>query len=207
MPAGRADDFPTEMVDAGQEGLMVTQRSMPTGRADDLPTGRSMPARRADELPTGRSMSAGRADVMSTSVVDADNKVDEWRIPKCPEKPERQQSELQKEPEIRKNTGTRQSRRLTRPKNTETPEGAGTSETPEVRLKRKIPRNLDIRKKESRRPMRDRRPEQISAARGPRRKAGSWKKLRRVQSRRGAGNHSRRAEDPDEPQVELEGEC
>jgi hypothetical protein len=81
-----------------------------------------MPAERADELPTGRSMPAGRADVMPTSVVDADqcgrcrpvwsmptNKVDEWRIPKCPEKPEHQQSELQKEPEIRKNIGTKNS--------------------------------------------------------------------------------------------------
>jgi hypothetical protein len=66
---------------------------------------------------------------------------------------------------------------LTCPENTETPERAGTSETPEVRLKRKIPGNLDIRKKESLRPMRDRRPEQIVAKRGPRRKARSQKKL------------------------------
>jgi hypothetical protein len=77
-------------------------------------------------------MPAGRADVKPTSVVDADRKVDEWRIPKCPEKLERQHSEFQKEPEIRKNTGTRHSRRLTRPENTETPEGAGTSETQKV---------------------------------------------------------------------------
>jgi hypothetical protein len=49
-------------------------------------------------------MPVGRADVMPTSVVDADRKVDEWRIPKCPEKPESQQSELEKEPEILKNT-------------------------------------------------------------------------------------------------------
>jgi hypothetical protein len=37
--------------------------------------------------------------------------VDEWRIPKCPEKPERQQSELQ-EPEIWKNIETRNSQRV-----------------------------------------------------------------------------------------------
>jgi hypothetical protein len=52
---------------------------------------------------------------------------------------------------------------VTCPENTETLERAGTSETLEVRLKRKIPGNLDIRKRESRRPMRDRRLEQISA--------------------------------------------
>jgi hypothetical protein len=40
------------------------------------------------------------------------NKIDEWRILKCPEKPERQQSELQKESEIRKNTGTKNSQRV-----------------------------------------------------------------------------------------------
>jgi hypothetical protein len=45
-------------------------------------------------------------------VVDADRKVDEWRIPKYLEKPERQQSKLQKEPEIRKNTGMRNSQRV-----------------------------------------------------------------------------------------------
>jgi hypothetical protein len=39
-------------------------------------------------------MPAERADVMPTSVVDADRKVDEWRILKCPETPERQQLEL-----------------------------------------------------------------------------------------------------------------
>jgi hypothetical protein len=114
MPAGRADDFLTERVNAGRQAD-VDQRSMPAGRADDLPTGRSMPAGRADELPTERLMLAGRADVMPVSVVDANRKVDEWRILKCPEKPECKQSELQKEPKIRKNIGTRQSRRLTRP--------------------------------------------------------------------------------------------
>jgi hypothetical protein len=42
-----------------------------------------MLAGRANELPTGKSMPVRRADVMSTSVVDVDRKVDEWRIPKC----------------------------------------------------------------------------------------------------------------------------
>jgi hypothetical protein len=39
-------------------------------------------------------------------VVDAGQKVDEWRIPKCPEG---QQSELHEEPEIRRSAGTRNS--------------------------------------------------------------------------------------------------
>jgi hypothetical protein len=59
-------------------------------------------------------------------------------------------------------------------------------------------RKLDIRKTEnpeSRRPIRDRSREPEVT-------------LRRMQSRRGVGRtKSRRAEDPDEPQVELEGEC
>jgi hypothetical protein len=70
MPAGRADDFPTKRVDAGQEAD-ANSGSMPAGRADDLLTGRSMPAGRADDLPTGRSMPVRRADELPTGKVDA----------------------------------------------------------------------------------------------------------------------------------------
>jgi hypothetical protein len=50
-------------------------------------------------------------------------------------------------------------------RNTEEPELPTQAETPEVRLERKISGNLDIRKKESRRPMRNRRPDRMSGER------------------------------------------
>jgi hypothetical protein len=79
------------------------------------------------------------------------------------------------EARISENTGTKNSRRTDssgKHRNTEAPSGKRRnieepelptcSETPEVRLKRKISGNLDIRKKESRRPMQNRRPELLS---------------------------------------------
>jgi hypothetical protein len=101
---------------------------MPAGRADELPTGRSMPVRRADEwfrpegsMPIRRLVDAdwkGRCDAdqgwsMLTKVgrcPPARSKP--RRIPTRPEQPECEQSELQKEPEFRKNTGTKNSQRV-----------------------------------------------------------------------------------------------
>jgi hypothetical protein len=74
--------------------------------------------------------------------------------------------ELRKDPEFRKNTGTKNSRRTdSSGKHRNIRKSRKTSETPEVRLKRKISGNLDIRKKESRRLIRSRRLKQISAKR------------------------------------------
>jgi hypothetical protein len=87
------------------------------------------------------------------------------------------QSELRKKLEFWKSLERRTVGGSTCPENTETPkprpesakrrnteelELPTRSETPEVRLERKTSGNLDIRKKESRRPMRNRRPERIS---------------------------------------------
>jgi hypothetical protein len=60
--------------------LVLTERSMPTGRAvraDGYPTERSMPAGRADDVPTGRSMLAGRADEFPTEGVDVGRQADD----------------------------------------------------------------------------------------------------------------------------------
>jgi hypothetical protein len=181
-------------------------------------------------MPTGR-----RVDAMPNRVVDADQKAgrcDADQNGRCygefrhvRKSRNVKQSEPRKEPEFRKSpkrkvggptrpesTGTPNSRYTDSfektPEDTKTPkepELPTRTETPEVRLKRKISGNLDIQKKESRRPIRNRRPDWWVNLR---RKAGSREKLWQMQIRRGARrNRSRRAEEPEEPQVELEGEC
>jgi hypothetical protein len=138
----------------------------------------------------------------------------------------RKKPAFQKTPELRavggpthpENTGTPNSRntdssgkhRSLNPsgkcRNTEEPELPTRAETSEVRLKRKTSENLDIRK-ESWRPIRNQ--NRIGClVNEPEMENRNQKKVRQTQIRRGAKrNRTRRAEEPEEPQVELEGEC
>jgi hypothetical protein len=185
VPTGRVDAMPTKGGRCRPKGSMPTKRvdadqkvdrcgsdqkgrcdadgrvnadqgwSMPTGRVDAMPIkgGRCRP-RLVDADQQGRSHGEFRHDRKSLNV---------------------KQSELRKKPEFRKTLERRTVRGPTHPENTETPkprpeDAENTqepklptrSETPEVGLERKIFGNLDIRKKESQRPMRNRRPEWMS---------------------------------------------
>jgi hypothetical protein len=196
------------------ERPMLTRRSMPAGRADEIPTGRSMPAGRADEiptgraddLPTGRSMPAGRADGMPTSKVDATETSDTTG-----------------------KAGTSNSRNSGRSRDFGKHRN---EEQSEVRLVRKTPKHRSSIRKTPKhrnfRPVRKHRKFDLSgrypgtSTSGGRRVGGRCEigdrnecsrreagtKLRRTQVRREAWrDRSRRAEVPEEPQVELEGEC
>jgi hypothetical protein len=80
----------------------------------------------------------------------------------CLEKPGRQSRNFEEKPEFRKTPERRIVGGPGKYRNTEELELPTRAETSEVPLEWKIPRNLDIRKKESRRPMQNRRPDRMS---------------------------------------------
>jgi hypothetical protein len=149
VDAGRKADA-NQRIDADQKAGRCRPEgwSMPTGRVDAMPT------RRVDAHQQGRCYGEFRYVRKSRNV---------------------KQSELRKKPGFRKTPERRTVGGLTHPENTETPkprpehaenteepELPTRSETPKVGLERQISGNLDVRKKESRRPMRNRRPERMS---------------------------------------------
>jgi hypothetical protein len=184
---GRVDVMPTERVDVVPTGRVNV---VPTGRVDVMPTEGSMPTKCGRCRPEGSMQ--GRPRVVDADWKGRCEVEQEWstptkvgrcrparsklqRIPTRSEKPERQTVGTSEEAGISESTGTKNNRRSDssgkhrnteapsgRRRNTEEPKLPTRSETPEVRLERKISRNRDIRKKESRRPMRNRRPERMS---------------------------------------------
>jgi hypothetical protein len=112
-----------------------------------------------------------------------------------------------KEPEFRKNTGTKNGQRVDYVR--KTPKHRKEPELPKHRKfdsKQRIPGNLDIRKKESRKSMRDRRPVQLSAKMVQDAKPGAGRSCGRCSQ--GEEPRGTRAEEPrgtraEEPKIPM----